>query len=493
MASNTMTQNIISNFQFFKQRIDQERKNDPSHFLWIGGITEDFFSIDSVDAVDGNWSCSRATRYMLQAAIHEFYHEFNRKLYESFDNPNGLFTKVIWGKFRTLQKAWNVLHQAKMVADGRAQKAIESANRARGHLKRQANEKQQMLNLGGGDLSLGRKKFEERMHVQKAVKLNKVNDVSLQMEEDFAAWLLSPEFAASYTKPMVDGAVKQFCTIEFYGQNYKLTTTNLKVNGFSGMLDALRQLVNHPSASDLHITTNLEWDEKVPFSNPHAHTYPAGGSTLRLNNSGRVEQRQKVHVQGFIEKDGKSYIVTPRHSNAYCLFPKKFEKLESRNPRVSSRMTILYNVDLCVSHLTVTRMSGNVKHLMNISIMHNGIDTVDATTIFQSHIVRKLKTVSDNALTHKRKEKELHDRQARHKGIVISNRKHRNVAWLDECKYGYVDKAIRDGHVTVRPSTAPPVHKMVDTTDQIMKLCDMFEKGFLTDEQFEAAKTKALE
>jgi len=98
-----------------------------------------------VDAVDGNWSCSRATRYMLQAAIHEFYHEFDRKLYESFDNPNGLFTKVIWDKFRTLQKAWNVLHQAKMVADGRAQKAIESA--ARGHLKRQAKEKQRLERL----------------------------------------------------------------------------------------------------------------------------------------------------------------------------------------------------------------------------------------------------------------------------------------------------------------------------------------------------------
>ena len=491
MDSNTMTQNMSLGFEFFKQCIEQEYKDEPNHFLRVGGITEDFFNIDSVEAADGNWGCSRATRYMLQAAIHEFYHEFDRDLYNSFANPRGLFTKVIWGKFRTLQKAWNVLHQAKMVADGRAQKAIESADRARGHLKRQAKEKQQMLNLGGGDLSLGRKKFEERMHVQKAAKLNKVNDVSLQMEEDFAAWLLSPEFAARHTKPMVDGAVKQFRTIEFYGYNSKLTTTNLKVNGFSGMLDALRQLVNHPSASDLHITTNLEWDEKVPFSNPHTHTY-TGGVVLALNNSGRVEQRQKVHVQGFVEKDGKFYIVTPKYSSAYRLFPKKFEKLESRNPRISSRMAILYNVDLCLSHLTVTRMVNGTKHLMNIAIMHNGTDTVDATTIFQSHIVRELKVVSDDALARKRKEKDQRDRLARSKGVAISNRKHRNVAWLDEGKYGHVDKAIRDGHVTVRPSTAPPVRKMVDTTDQIMKLCDMFEKCFITAEQFETAKTKVL-
>ena len=169
------------------------------------------------------------------------------------------------------------------------------------------------------------------------------------------------------------------------------------------MLDALRQLVNHPSASDLHITTNLEWDEKVPFSNPHTHTY-TGGVVLALNNSGRVEQRQKVHVQGFVEKDGKFYIVTPKYSSAYRLFP-----------RISSRMAILYNVDLCLSHFTVTRMVNGTKHLMNISIMHNGTDTVDATTIFQSHIVRELKVVSDDALVGKRKEKEQRDRLARSK------------------------------------------------------------------------------
>jgi hypothetical protein len=465
MASFTITQNIteqLTKFQHFKKCIEIERKDEKSHFLWVGGITEAFLCGCSPTA-EGKWGCNYATRYMLQAAIHEFYNDFDRALYDSFKSPEGLFTKIIWGKFRAFHKEWTVLHDANMMADGRHNTARERADRERGHMKRQAKEKQQMLSLGGGDLSLGRKRFEERMHVQKEVKLNKVNDVSLQTEEAFAAWLITQEFTDEYTKPIVDCAVKQFRTSEPCCYNTKIKTTNLKVNEFAGMLDALRQLATHPSAGELTIVTNLEWDTKVPFSNPHTHTY-TGGSVLALANSGRVEQRQKVGVHGFLEKNGKFYIVSNQYGSAYRLFPKKFEKLEFRNPRISGCMSILYNVDLCLSHLTVVRCSGIVKHLMNISLMHNGNDTVDPTVIFQSHIVRELKTMSDDALTRKRNEKEHRNKIARRRGVVISNEKDR-VSWSNHS---------------------------FDTTGSIMKLCDMFANGLLDKEQFEAAKIKVL-
>jgi hypothetical protein len=178
---------------------------------------------------------------MLQTAIWEFFKDFDREKYETFVIPKGVFTKCVWGKYRDLHREWNVLHEShrENISEEAARKLI--AQRKGAHLKRQAKKRQQMLVLGGGDLTLGRQKFVDRMHVQKEIKLSKVNDVSLQLEEEFATWLATPE-AESYSVPMVDSSPKQFQRDHNYLSHTKITNINLKVKDHAGIVDALQRI-----------------------------------------------------------------------------------------------------------------------------------------------------------------------------------------------------------------------------------------------------------
>ena len=475
----------IDDYTFFLKELKKEVGNENPHFLRVSGISESFLEGAEPNQPLGTWSRKKSMPILLQAAIWEFYNEFDRKLFESFPNPQGVFTKCVWAKFRNFRRTWKTAHDAFIETQKERAKQKRNAERERAHVKRQEKERQQMLVMGGSNLELGRKKFVERMHIQKTQKLSNVNDVSLQLEEEFAAWLTTPE-ADSYTKPVVDSSPKQFRRDQTYGTGTTITNINLRVKSVKsvdGVVDALRQLSEHPSADTLTIHATLTWDEKVAFSNPHTHTF-TGGTVLVLNNSGRVGQNDTMRVIGFVNQGSKSYIVTPKTSNAYRLFPKRFEKLESRNKKISSRMNILYNVDQCLSSLMVSRLHLGVKYVMTINILYNGKDRIDAREIFKSHVIRDLQKESQQALDRNRREKAERDRRARRKGLSTQRKKE----WSEERKYGHVDDAIKRGHV----STRKKVNFLVDNTDKIMGLCNMFEKGLLNESQFERAKEQLL-
>jgi hypothetical protein len=120
-----MKNNIeLTKFQHFKQCIDLERKDDPTHFMWVGEITEEFLNGVSCE-VDGDLGSSKATRYMLQEAIREFYIDFDRNMYDSL-YPRGLFTDIVWGKFRALERKWKITRKAKEKC--LVQRTLDNAN-----------------------------------------------------------------------------------------------------------------------------------------------------------------------------------------------------------------------------------------------------------------------------------------------------------------------------------------------------------------------------
>ena len=479
MASATIAQNITtkSDLEYFKEALAKECKGETAHFLQVGGITDEFLTGPVPSEDYNNWSSHKATKYMIRMAIWQFYNDnsnndhkkFDRKIYESYVDPTGIFTMIIWGKFRKLQQGWSVVNESRLRLIRLASRKRLEDDLSRGHMKRQAREKQQMLTMGNGDMELGRRKFEERMKIQKEVKLTRENDVSLSLEEEFAVWLKSSEFTRLYTRPMKESSTKHFSTVDSSTRPSTMSTINLKVNGISGLITALRQLSVHPESNTLTVDATLSWNEATPFSNPNAHVFTDDGISC-LGGYNRVLQGEKIRVLGFVENNNVFYVVTPKFSDAYRNFPTRFSKLESRNPRLSTRLSVMYSVTFSLNHLTVSRNVDGKLIIMNISIIYNGADTVDAREIFTSPIVRDLKAISDEALAKKRAEKEQRVSEAKRDGLLVS--KYKNI--------------IND--ITSTIFTSPSR----DTTNEIMKLCDMFEKGLLNKSQFEAAKDKVL-
>lgn len=492
MSCMTSGRNIntpISKFKFFKKCITEEVEEDDSNFLRIGDITEDYLTGNKPEPADDNWSCSRAKRHMIRAAIWNFYNVFDCNMYKSCKNPKGYLTKIIWAKFRSLHRKWELPHSLIQENIKKIKEARLAIIRANARTKRQQKEKQQMLTLGGGDIEKGRKKFIERMHIQKENKLNKEHDVSLELEQEFTKWLSTDE-AKLYTAPMKCFAPKQFRICETYGHYQSVSAINLKVNNVSGLIDALRQLANHPAADTLTVEGVFGWDEKIPFSTPCTHTFPEGGEVLVLNNYGRIIQGDRIRIIGYVNVSGKSYIVSSNTSNAYRLFPKQFEKLEYRNKKIPGQMHILYNIDNSITRIKVTRVHQGFKYLMNINILYNGNNTINALQIFENHVIRDLKNESNTAILRKQKEKDQRIKEARRKGLETQKKSLKYLGLNDDGKYNHVDDAIHRGHVNTRDHKVQ--FEIPDTTDQIIKLCDMFEKGLLNNQQFELAKNKLL-
>lgn len=463
-----------SKYDYFVSSIMGEINGKETHFLRVGGITKNFLEGEQPSESDDKCGYREATRRSLQSAIWQFYNEFKREDYESFmasdeiPKPLNVITSIVWAKFREILNEWVVRHRVHLKKSKEEIKKWRDELIQKAHLKQQAREKAQQLIMGNGDLKKGRDAFVERMKKQKAAKLNKVTDVSLQLEEEFAKWLTTPE-AALYTKPMTNNAPTQFKKCETYGISRNLPPINLKVNSISGVVSALQQLSSHQNANSLTIEAVLAWDEKEAFTNPHAHVI-TDNVVRALNSASRVIQNEKMRVIGFAKINGKSYIVTPKISNSYLLFPKRFVKLEYRNKKITTRSNILYNVDTSLARLQVTRVYEGAKTVMNIDIMYNGTNTVDANQIFESNVIRELKNESNNALARKIKEKEQRVRAARRNGKKSSRQKN---TW----NVGGVGNTKNTSH---------------DTINQIMRLCEFFENGLISEEQFEASKKIVL-
>lgn len=458
------------------------------HFLRIGGITNGFLNGPAPDSPSGSTGVNPACSMMIRKAIWQFYQVFDHTRFATFKNPKGVMTSIVWAKYRELHRDWMLGHDNYLLNNARNAKARYKADRERGHLKRQEKEKAEMLRMGNGDIEKGKQKFVERMVKEKSVKLNTVHDVSLALEQKFAEWLKT-DAAAKYSKPLTDCYTKQFAIYEYSFGVTKYQNINLKVNSQHGVVSALTTLAKSARSNQLFITGTFGWDEKSVFSNPATHVYTTNG-ILALGSSGRVLQNEKVNIRGLINNDGKYYIVSNKFTSAYQLFPKEFEKFESRNPKVSSRLSVCYNIDNALASLQVFRFENGVKYVMNVNIISTAPDiAVNVLSIFDDYkdpVVAVLQAQSAKEIARKIKELEEKKRDAGIAGLKKS------LEVNKEKLKGLQGMHSKNSSGVAGLKKSLDVNKSVDSTDQIMKLCEAFEKGLLDKTQFETAKNKIL-
>ena len=468
MNSMNNIQNInlpISKYEFFKECIKNEIGTDYSHFLCVSGINEDFLTGDEPIIANSVWCRSMANRHMIRSAIWHFYNQFDRDLYESIENPRGIFSEVIYAKFRSFNRKYK---KNRLLSHDNIQNSKETADE---YIIRTQCEKNQMLLLGNGDMEKGRQRFVKRMQTQRVNTLNKKNKVSLGLEHEFNTWINSNE-ANRYTRPMKCFAPKQFNSGDTNEQYHCLSTYNLTVNNKTGIIDALIQLSNHPYADTLTIDGVFEWNEHEPFSIPHSHTLPENNVVYILNNYDRINQGDKIRIIGYINVDEKSYIVSSNISNSYRRFPTRFEKLESRNSKVSSMMSVLYNIDRSLTRIQVSCVRLGIKYIMNIDVIYNGNDTVNATQIFDNNDI----------LVQKKNESSMNNTRVNGQKKI----KVKKSQCIDDLNTGVK----KDTFKYTRPASINLFNPTI--TEQLMNLSEMFENGLLDRLQFESAKNKIL-
>jgi hypothetical protein len=264
--------------------------------------------------------------------------------------------------------------------------------------------------------------------------MKKNNKSTKKIRDKFDNWIRTSEYDNHYNTNMTDSVVKQFKDKDLYNSS-KLTVTYLTVNNVSDMSNVLSKLSKHSDSSELFILSDLEYGVE-----PHTYIYN-NLEIMATSNHKKMMTFRNVVVNGFVEKNNKSYIVTTDYVYAYNLFPKMFERFEYLNPSISNNMSILYD-SKCVRHLTTIRFVDGIKNIVKISINANCINTVDPiTTIFES-VEQKLYT-----------------------------------------SIGILKKGRYSGHKNEHP---------FDNIVSLGRVCDMFDRGLLDIHEFKLAKKMLL-
>jgi len=302
--------------------------------------------------------------------------------------------------------------------------AVEKAKeeRKRGHLKRQGKIKSEMTRLGGGNIEKGAELFNDRMHLEKEEKNNKVVQTSVELERKFLAWLDTPS-AKAYSSPMVCLAStrfnKTYSTREQFGN--KIVRTNFNVNSIKGVVDVLNELYVHKNSSELCIRGVLGWDETIPYTNPSSHV--GDGSCSLLTGHKMFTQGYKFKILGYIHGATDYYVVSDEITSVYRNFPSEYSAFECRNPKITSRMKVLYKVTHSLSSIECTRVYDNITYVLNVSYVKGAEQCrVDAVSSLFDPCIAQLKAQSSAALAEKTKEEDIKINVARVLGTFRSNK-----------------------------------------------------------------------
>ena len=136
---------------------------------------------------------------------------------------------------------------------------------------------------------------------------------------------------------------------------------NLIVWSHIGIIDALIQIANHPSAKTVIVYAFFSWDDTQTTSKPKPHIF-FDNKISPLNNYDSIVQNQKIRVIGFMIYDDVPYIIsTDIYGDTY----------------------IIYNVVNTLNSLFVFRIDENKNKISeNIYIGFGGSNNIDATTKF---------------------------------------------------------------------------------------------------------------
>jgi len=458
---------------------NKEKETYYTHFL-CKRFTQSEMEDDTITTPPKEFASATAKDLILKKAIQEFYREFRLEDYKQYlktateegrENPEiytagTVFTPCIWKKYKLYQTPWAKEHSLHVGSILKEQQEQIKELKKDAQVKRQANEKDQMLRMGDGDIKKGKEKYMERMKKQQATKLNKVHDVSISLETDFAKWLVSEE-AKYYHSPMTCGAVRKFKTNSYAVRNFKTNnyshekkSIHLKVKDRKGLLDALEKLNSNDEAHKLIVHGIVFWNTEKAYANPSTHNYIKGSGFLNFKGGDRLLQDQKIQIMGYSKGGTNHYITSTKSVSVYKLFPSKFSKLENRNKKVCSKMSVLYRINESLSKIIVQKLDPYSSYIvsMDITIAHNGKDTVDPLCIFDSGVISELKRETEDSIKRKEKEK---------KKYIANKRK----------------EGIRRGKMK---STQK------DDLQDIIKLCELFKADMLTEKEFVKMKGKLM-
>lgn len=411
---------------------------DPSYkpsILFKSGINKELLEGEVISSPTCEISSNKAQNILKEKAFQEFYRDIinsdNSSQYNLVSEINAI--NYIYGKFDYYKKKWLVIRNLYLEEIGEKKKREKEKRRRYKHLKSQQKENQQKLVLGNGNLEEGTKRFNERMNRQKNIKLNKVNNVSLDLERKFLEFINSDE-GKNYCNPVICGAPKQFSKLYLTDNSFIVNKIRLKVQTKNGLNKMLKKLSEHVDSNKLIIDCTFQWNPDIAFSNPSSFSYIKDDGISTLNNSDRLSQGDKVRLIGYTYTDNQNFVVSNEECKLFRLFPKEFEKLEYRNMKTESKMHILYNSDNNLSRLHVRKINNNniFETEMFIDVLYNGSDDIDPLVIFESPKLNELKNISKVMIEKKIIDLENKKNKAKQIGLSKKNNKDNSIIKLYE-------------------------------------------------------------
>ena len=129
-------------FDFFQKIIDIDRCDEKTHFLYISEITKEFLEGNEPELPSEEMSVKKADNIMMKKAIYSFYQVLDKGLYNSFTNPKGIVTMIVWGKYKDYQREWKPYHRVIVKGLNKIKKEKHLNIKKSAHIKRQQKEKQ---------------------------------------------------------------------------------------------------------------------------------------------------------------------------------------------------------------------------------------------------------------------------------------------------------------------------------------------------------------
>ena len=346
----------------FKDAVNLDIDGKKDHFLnlYLGlDLESDPIKIPLIDRDIPYKNGKQAIRAMIQRAIQEVFKKFDVELYNTFENKKGIIEQMVWGCYRKeFYEKFRFLYVDMLSQDQIKKRGIEKLGLERAALKRNEKIIAEQLRLGGGDLQLGIKRWNERVKEDKIVADSRDRVVSLSQENEFNNWLSSTQGKA-FIKAPVDTSPRFFYPIGYFYHS-SLTSKTFKANNQDDILKWLVELqkfaINNYKniKKKISVRVCLNWDTSIPFSYPTTFI-SCDGKFLKYHASDSISQMTTIVILG-IEYENGWYITTDFSRPVYKLLPPPFtDNFRSRNPcmELSSSCYIMRRVDNAVARVTV--------------------------------------------------------------------------------------------------------------------------------------------
>lgn len=400
-------------------------------------------------------------RKMIIWCVKQFGTEFDPILYESFGHDyHGALTKCVWKKFHDLKKEiWP--EKAKEYEERRAKKVAEiKAQKIKATEKKADKINERARILGKGNMEEGLKRFNDIKKIEMEKKHNKVNVVGTSLLLQFNEWCSTKEGVFFMS------AMKNRARVSFGHSAYQNVNTGKKriyVQNNKAILNLLYEISEKIDSHKYLISAVYKWDK--------AHEYPVCGNVVESIDGGLEElifhggktimSPYTVNIRGINEINGMYSLTLNETTRSYRMFPKKFEKLEYKNPKRTATMYITRKVignNLCMVNIKYGTNTVTVS-VRDSDTARESVSLSDLTSLHEDEVITKLKEDTQRQIKIQEEERKRKAEEARRLGMLKSKKS------------------------KGEEKTAS------DYLPKLKDLVEMYQKGMLTDKEFMEMKT----